>query len=196
MSSDVLSTFITAAAASTTAVSANAAVANNAALVLTASPYVMDAARKLTITSAGDDDEISFTIVGLDQNGDAVTESLTGANAGVVTSVNYFSSITSITAVGDPAGNVSAGTSNDVSALIYGERLRLRGIYAVNTATAGTITFRDTSPTGRIRMQFATVGAANSSEYPDVPDDGIVFPNRGFITYNPTHMSSITLFYN
>lgn len=195
MSSDIESTFITAAAASAAAISTAAGVGNNAALTLTASPYVTDAVRKITITSAGDDDAISFTIVGLDHLGNAATENLVGANAAVATSVGYWTSITSITAVGDPAGNVSAGTSNSVAAPIFGGRLRLKGLYAVNTGTAGTITFRETSPTGTIRMQFATLGSANSSEYPDVPDDGIVFRDGGYVDYSPVNMSSITVFY-
>ena len=194
-SSDIQSTFISAAVASAAAISIAAGVGNNAALTLTASPYVTDAARKITITSAGDDDAISFTIVGLDQLGNAATESLVGANASASTSVGYWTSITSITAVGDPAGNVSAGTSNSVAAPIFGGRLRLQGLYAVNTGTAGTITFRETSPTGSVRMQFATVGSATSSEYPDIPDDGILFKDGGYVDYSPVNMSSITLFY-
>tara|TARA_R110001606_G_scaffold81586_1_gene187766 strand:- start:833 stop:1423 length:591 start_codon:yes stop_codon:yes gene_type:complete len=195
MSSDIQSTFISAAVASATAISTAAAVGNNAALTLTSSPYVTDAARKITITSAGDDSGKSFTIVGLDELGNATTESLVGADTGVVTSAGYYTSITSITAVGNPAANVSAGTSNSVAAPIFGGRLRLKGLYAVNTATAGTITFRETSPTGNIRMQFATVASATTSEYPDVPDDGILFKDGGYIDYSPANMSSITVFY-
>ena len=195
MSSDIQSTFINAAVASATAVSTAAAVGNNAALTLTTSPYVPDFPRKITITSAGDDSGISFTVVGLNENGTAVTETVTGIDSGVATSANYYSSITSITAVGDPAANVSAGTANEIFATIFGGRMRLQGLYAVNTATAGTITFRDTSPTGAIRMQFNTVGSATSSEYPDVPDDGILFVGGGFLDYSAANMSSITLFY-
>ena len=195
-SSDIQSTFISAAVASATAISTAAGVGNNAALVLVGgSPFTLDAARKITITSAGDDSGKSFTIVGLDQDGNAATESLVGADTGVVTSAGYYTSITSITAVGNPAANVSAGTSNSVAAPIFGGRLRLKGLYAVNTATAGTITFRETSPTGNIRMQFATVASATTSEYPDVPDDGILFKDGGYIDYSPANMSSITVFY-
>ena len=181
MSSDIQSTFINAAVASATAVSTAAAVGNNAALTLTTSPYVPDFPRKITITSAGDDSGISFTVVGLNENGTAVTETVTGIDSGVATSANYYSSVTSITAVGDPAANVSAGTANEIFATIFGGRMRLQGLYAVNTATAGTITFRDTSPTGAIRMR--------------VPDDGILFVGGGFLDYSAANMSSITLFY-
>lgn len=195
MSSDIESTFITAATASATAISTAAGVGNNAALTLTASPYVTDAARKITITCAGNSSAITFNIIGLDHLGNAATENLAGTNTNISTSVGYWTSITSITAVGNPTGNVSAGTSNSVAAPIFGGRLRLKGLYAVNTATAGTITFRETSPTGTIRMQFATLGSANSSEYPDVPDDGIVFKDGGYVEYSPVNMSSITVFY-
>ena len=129
MSSDIQSTFISAAVASATAISTAAGVGNNAALVLVGgSPFTLDAARKITITSAGDDSGKSFTIVGLDQDGNAATESLVGADTGVVTSAGYYTSITSITAVGNPAANVSAGTSNSVAAPIFGGRLRLKGL--------------------------------------------------------------------
>ena len=195
MSSDIQSTFISSAVANATVISAAAGVANNAALVLTASPYIQDAARKITITSAGNDSGISFTVVGIDSTNVAVTETVAGINAGAATSANHYSSVTSITAVGDPAGNVSAGTANPVFATIFAGPMRLQGMYAVNTATAGTITFRDTSRTGAIRMQFSTVGSATSSEYPDVPDDGLLFVGGGFLDYSAANMSSITLFY-
>ena len=195
MSSDIQSTFINAAAAAAAAISTAAGVGNNAALVLTTSPYVTDFPRKITITSAGDDSGISFTVVGLNESGTAVNETVTGIDSGVATSANYYTSVTSITAVGNPAGNVSAGTANEVFATIFAGPMRLQGLYAVNTATAGTITFRDTSLTGDIRMRFNTVGSATSSEYPDVPDDGILFSGGGFLDYSAANMSSITLFY-
>lgn len=195
MSSDIQSTFISSAVANATVISAAAGVANNAALVLTASPYVTDFPRKITITSAGNDSGISFTVVGIDSTNVAVTETVAGINAGAATSANHYSSVTSITAVGDPAGNVSAGTSNDINAPIFRGRFRLKGMYAVNTATAGTVTFRETNTTGVIRLQFNTLGSASSSEYPDIPDDGILFLEGGYLDYSAVHMSSITLFY-
>ena len=52
---------------------------------------------------------MSFDIVGTDANGDALLETLTGANAGTATSAGSFLTIASITADGDPVGLVSAG---------------------------------------------------------------------------------------
>jgi hypothetical protein len=199
-SSDIQSTFIEAAAAGTQTVSANASdVADNGALTLTASPYVTDQARKITITAANNQSGISFTIVGLDETATAATETLTGPTGGAtVTSTKYYSSVTSITAVGNPGtagGNISAGTGADIAAPIYRGDLRMRGMYAVNTGTAGTINFVQGSASGTSRLKFNTVAAANSTEYPDIPEDGVVFRNGGYILFDQTKLSSITVFY-
>ena len=200
-SSDIQSTFIEAAAAGTQTASANASdVGNNAAMTLTASPYVTDQARKITITTADNQSGISFTIVGLDETATAATETLTGPTGGAtVTSTKYYSSVTSITAVGNPqdagTGNISAGTGADIAAPIYRGDLRMRGMYAVNTGAAGTINFTQGSASGTSRLKFNTVAAANTTQYPDIPEDGVVFRNGGYILFDQTKLSSITVFY-
>ena len=179
MSSDIQSTFITAAAIDADGISVATSVGNNANLVLggaltSGGAVTFDEPRNITILSAGNDSGISFTVTGTDEQGDAVTESITGANAGTATGSTFFTTISQIAAVGNPAGNVSAGSGASIAAPIFQGRLRLRGLYAVNTGTAGTITFREGSGTGTIRMQFNTVASANTTQYPDVPDDGIL----------------------
>jgi hypothetical protein len=201
MSSDIQSTFIEAAAADTDGISVAAAVGNNANLVLggaltSGGAVTFDEPRNITILSAGDDSGISFTVTGTDEQGDAVTESITGANAGTATGSTFFTTISQIAAVGNPAGNVSAGSGTSVAAPMFRGRMRLNGLYAVNTGTAGTITFREGSGTGTVKMQFNTVASANTTEYPDVPDDGILFVGGGYVTYTQTTLSSLTVFYN
>ena len=201
MSSDIQSTFIEAAAADTDGISVAAAVGNNANLVLggaltSGGAVTFDEPRNITILSAGDDSGISFTVTGTDEQGDAVTESITGANAGTATGSTFFTTISQIAAVGNPAGNVSAGSGTSVAAPMFKGRMRLNGLYAVNTGTAGTITFREGSGTGTVKMQFNTVASANTTEYPDVPDDGILFVGGGYVTYTQTTLSSLTVFYN
>lgn len=200
MSSDIQSTFITAAAIDADGISVAAAVADDANLVLggaltSGGAVTFDEPRNITILSAGDDSGISFTVTGTDEQGDAATESITGANAGTATGSAFFTTISQIAAVGDPAGNVSAGSGASIAAPIFKGRLRLRGLYAVNTGTAGTITFREGSGTGTIRMQFNTVAAANTTQYPDVPDDGILCVGGGYVTYSVAGLSSMTVFY-
>ncbi len=200
MSSDIESTFITAAAADPDGISTAASVGNNAALVIggalaSGGAVTFDQPRNVTILSAGNDSSKSFTVVGTDETGAAVTESITGANADTAVGTQHFATLASITAVGNPAGNVSAGSGTSIAAPMFQGRMRLKGMYAVNTATAGTITFRETNATGGIRMQFNTCAAANSTEYPDVPDDGVLFKSGGYVVYTQTTLSSLTVFY-
>ena len=200
MSSDIQSTFVEAAAADTDGISTAAAVADDANLVLggalaSGGSVTFDEPRNITILSAGDDSGISFTVTGTDETASSATESITGANAGTATGSAYFTTITQIAAVGDPAGNVSAGSGTSIAAPMFRGRMRLRGLYAVNTGTAGTITFREGSSTGSVRMQFNTVASANTTQYPDVPDDGILFAGGGYVLYTQTHLSSMTVFY-
>ena len=96
-------------------ISVSADVANNAALViggaLSASGVATNAvAASVSIASAGNDSAISFTVVGTNAAGAALTETVTGTNAGIALSTGEFKTITSITAVGDPAGKVTAGS--------------------------------------------------------------------------------------
>ena len=200
MSSDIESTFITAAAADPDGISTAASVGNNAALVIggalaSGGAVTFDQPRNVTILSAGNDSSKSFTVVGTDETGAAVTESITGANADTAVGTQHFATLASITAVGNPAGNVSAGSGTSIAAPMFQGRMRLKGMYAVNTATAGTIAFRETNATGGIRMQFNTCAAANSSEYPDVPDDGLLFKSGGYVVYTQAALSSLTVFY-
>ena len=200
MASDVQSTFITAAAADTDGISVAAAVGNNAALTIggalaSGGAVVFDQPRNITILSAGNDSSKSFTVVGTDETGTAVTESITGGNAGTATGTQHFATLASITAVGNPAGDVSAGSGTSIVAPMFKGRMRLKGLYAVNTGTAGTVTFRDENASGDIRMQFNTIGTADTSVYPDIPDDGLMFKEGGYVAYTQTKLSSITVFY-
>ena len=113
--SDVQGKFLTAdtQALDADGISAAAAVGNNAALTIggalaSGGSCTFDSGRVVTILSAGDDSAKSFTVTGTDVNGDAQTESITGANAGTATGSKYFKTVTGISAVGNPAGNVSA----------------------------------------------------------------------------------------
>ena len=201
MSSDIQSTFIEADALDADGISTAAAVGDGASLVIggalaSGGSVTFDQPRNVTILSAGDDSGISFTVTGTDETGDSATESITGANAGTATGSSYFTTVTAIAAVGDPAGNVSAGSGTAIAAPMFRGRMRLRGIYVVNTGTAGTTTFRQTSSSGAVKMKFNTVASANTTQYPDVPDDGILFIAGGYVLYTQTALSSITVFYS
>ena len=98
--------------ADTTGFSAAAEVASGAALTLggdkaAGGKVTNTAEEKVSITSAGDDSGMEFEVVGTNAAGEVVTELVTGANDGTATTSAGFLEVTSITAVGDPAGTVS-----------------------------------------------------------------------------------------
>ena len=69
--------------------------------------------QRVSISSAGDDRGIAFTVTGTDMFGRAQTETITGANVGASTGSKYFSTITQIAASGAAAGNVDVGTADE-----------------------------------------------------------------------------------
>lgn len=72
----------------------------------------LDPASPVVIVSSGNDSGITFTVTGMAGAGNSfasVVETVTGANASRVSTVNTFRRVTSITASGAAAGTVSAG---------------------------------------------------------------------------------------
>jgi hypothetical protein len=75
-------------------------------------------AHQVTLTVATDDySSVDFTLIGLDANGNSITETLAGPNNNTVTSTKYFSQLTEVTVSasfgGGPGENsVSAGFAN------------------------------------------------------------------------------------
>tara|TARA_R100001530_G_C4320933_1_gene155798 strand:+ start:1221 stop:1838 length:618 start_codon:yes stop_codon:yes gene_type:complete len=181
-------------------ISAAAAVGNNAALTLggaltSGGSATFDSGRIVTILSAGDDSSKSFTVVGTDVNGDAQTESITGANAGTATGSSYFKTVTSITAVGNPAGNVSAGVNTAAADVVFAGRSRLKGVFLTSTATAGTIDFLTTSPTGTSVLKLSSVSDADATRDVTIPSDGVVFSAGIYIQYTVSTFLTLTAFH-
>lgn len=76
-----------------------------------AAAYPSGGVGPIYITSAGNDSGITFAIVGLDKTDVAIqTETLTGANAGVVASLKNYYKIISITSSGATAAAITVGT--------------------------------------------------------------------------------------
>lgn len=66
----------------------------------------------ISITSAADISNRTFTIAGTDMDGNSVTETgLTGPNAATIPSVKYFYSVTGMTISGAAAGAITVGNS-------------------------------------------------------------------------------------
>ena len=200
--SDVQAVFITAdtVALDADGISAAAAVGEDAALVIggalpSGGSCTFNAGRVVTILSAGDDSGISFTVTGTDVNEDDQTESITGANAGTATGSKYFLTISGISAVGDPAGNVSAGVNASAGNVIFAGRMRLKGVFTVNSATAGTVSFTTSSPAGSSVMKLGTVASATVSRDVTIPDEGVLFASGGYIQYTVATFTTMTAYH-
>jgi hypothetical protein len=70
---------------------------------------------KLLIDSAGAIDTVVFTITGKDQDGNSITEDVTGVNTTAVSTVNYYSQVTEI------ATSIAAVDSNAFVGTVTGE---------------------------------------------------------------------------
>ena len=200
--SDVQGKFITADAQALDAdgISVAAAVGNNAALTIggalaSGGSVTNVGGRIVTILSAGNDAAKSFTVVGTDVNGDDQTESITGANASTATGSKYFRTIASITAVGNPAGDVSAGINTAVADVIFAGRTRLQGINLVCSGTAGNVEFVNTSPNGSSLFKLGSVASATVTRDITIPDNGLLFTGGLYINYTTATFGSMTAFY-
>ena len=200
--SDVTAVFLTAdtQALDADGISAAASVGNNAALTIGGAladggSVTNVGGRIVTILSAGNDAAKSFTVVGTDVNGDAQTESITGANAGTATGGVHFKTVSSITAVGNPAGNVSAGVNASAADVIFAGRSRLQGVNMVCSATAGNIDFLKTSPQGTSLFKLGSVASATVTRDITVPDNGILFDNGVYIQYTVSTFGTMTVFH-
>ena len=70
-------------------------------------------AQRVAISSSGNDSGVTFTVTGTDMFGRAQTDTITGANAASATGSKYFATVTSVTASGATAGNITAGTATE-----------------------------------------------------------------------------------
>jgi len=181
-------------------ISVAAAVGNNAALVIggalaSGGSVTLSHGRIVTILSAGDDSAKSFTVTGTDVNSDAQTESITGANAGTATGSKYFLTISGISAVGNPAGNVSAGVNASAADVVFSERSRMKGAFLTSTATAGSVDFLNSSPTGTSLMKISSVASATATRDVVIPENGVLFDSGIYIQYTVSTFLTLTIFH-
>ena len=152
-------------------------------------------ARQITLLSAGDDSGIEFTVVGTDINGDALSETVTGANAGTATSTGYFATISSITAVGNPAGNMSAGINSEVAGVVFAGRTRVKNLNWTGGGAIGSIYVRNSGTAGTSLITVRSNATLGVNDNLNLADDGVVFADGAYITYTETQCNSVTAFY-
>jgi hypothetical protein len=175
----------------------NASIAGAGALALltiSVSPY--GTGYKIGITSAGNDSGITFTIVGIkvgDLTGANTTEVVTGANVGVATSANFYTVVSQITASGASAGNVKIGSVGSLAL----PRTRIKGLYYVATATAGSIKFNLNSSSGSLLLQVDTPTGTAFSDSIIIPGEGILTTRNNrtdFAVMTLSEITSVTVF--
>lgn len=72
---------------------------------------VLDTPRRVLFTSGGDDSDITFTITGTNQSGNALVETITGPNATTAATTQDFATVSSVTHTGSVEGTLIIGTN-------------------------------------------------------------------------------------
>ena len=114
-------------------------ITSTAAVVANAASYTLntnDVNGYITITSAGNDVANSVEIIGVNGNGDTITESLGLSNASIATSTNTFATVTSIKQlIANSAGNNTVGVTQSIAADAIGQ-LRFNSSNSFNVASS------------------------------------------------------------
>lgn len=77
----------------------------------------LDAARRIIVTSGGNDTGITFTIKGTNRNGNSQTETIAGVSGGAASTTQDFLSVSSVTHTGSVASTVTVGTNGVASTM-------------------------------------------------------------------------------
>ena len=190
-------TFIDTNASSATFVAAAAQPTSTFTLAKTS--FGTNTARKITATTAGTGDNgKTVTIVGTDQNGDALTEviTLTGSAETSSGTTGAFLTITSATVSAQPSDNVSLGMTADVFGSIFQGRTRVRQVNAESGGAVGSVLFRDGSITGTTLLTVRTGGTAGDINTVNIPQDGILYKDGAFVTFSEVSCNSATVYFD
>lgn len=178
---------------------------------------ILGIGRIIGITSGSNDSSIHFTVTGKDQNGNAVTENVTGASGapGTAVTTNYYTSVTSIKPSGaGAAGTVTAGTVNTTASaalqtleLDFYQRIGAVVQVDVSNTISYTVqmTFDDTTTNVSTETFFATpasptaLTAQTAAKYTQLPPGvcGLqvtipTYTTTGSITVNVIQPSNYT----
>ena len=153
--------------------------------------------RNATVTSAGSSETgKTFTFTGRDANNNAVTETLNGpGSSATVSTTKVFKTITQIAVSGALTGNVTVGSGTTISETIFAGRARIRGVYFVNSGNSGPLAFVNGN-NGDAVLTLQTSGTAASSDYPDIPDEGLLCSDGVFVNFLAADVAAFTVFYN
>lgn len=165
-----------------TAVTASAAAAGDVSVGVNGST-TLDMARRVIITSGGNDSAKTFTITGTDWNNNNISQVVTGANIGIATTTIDFKTVTAIKCSAAPAGTVKVGT-NGVAASrpLFLDRFSFPQT-ALQVDVSGTVNFTVQQSLDNPN----TVGLANVDwiNHPDTALAGATSSAQGNYAYAP-----------
>lgn len=102
----------------------------------------MDMARRVIITSAGNDTGITFTLSGTDWAGNTISETVTGASGAAASSVLDYLTVTSVLTSGATAGGVQVGTNGvAASPWVHFDPLGGSSEVSIQATVSGTVNF-------------------------------------------------------
>lgn len=157
-------------------------------------------ARNVVISTVSANASVNFAVTGTLADGLTVfTETIAGPDTGggIVSTTSLFATVTQVAVDAAITGNATVGSGATVIAPVFAGRTRIRGIYFVNTGTAGILNFTNgVTGNGASILKFITSGGATSADYPDIPDEGLLFKDGAYLVYPTTATTGVTVFFN
>ena len=166
---------------------------------LAKSSFGTNTARKITATTPGSSDGgKTITIVGTDENGDALTEAITLPGSATTTSgtTGAFLTITSATVSAQPAANVSLGMTADVFGSIFQGRTRVRQANVGSGGAIGSVEVRNQSISGTSLLTVRTTATEGDISTINIPQDGILYKNGAFVSFSEASCNSVTVYFD
>lgn len=170
-------------------------ISNTAAGAITigrAGTATLDVARRIIVTSGGDDTGITFTLAGTDGNGSPISEVITGVNNAAASSVLNFKTVTSALTSGAVATTVIVGTNT-----VADSQLVRFDDYAANSQTtiaaivSGTVNYDvETSmddPNALGNPAYQNPAAMNWIDSLDTAVVGATATKSSFFAYTPVY---------
>jgi flagellin len=120
-------------------------------------------AQQITITSGGDDSGTTVTVEGTNADGSVISETLTAANDGTVTTLNRFKTVTAVTMGAASDGTVTVGVEGTSVDYNY-KGARGFGDFDISTAATGGTVQTSSTVTGDIDTQDLALAAAGGND--------------------------------
>lgn len=147
-------------------------------------------ANNITLTATVDMSARTFTVIGVNNDGATVTETITGPNNSTVSGTVPFRSISAVNSTGGPTDNLSIG----IGRVMGIRRSRVKGIMYNTASHAGSIEIRNGVSTTGILLGRVYTATVNTNVNVEIPGQGIRC-DAGTVVNFSTGVTAITVFY-